>query len=242
MIIPAQAWYTAETDRLRSSARWVASGLAAIGLALLAGVQLTSLGRLDGTRLGVAISAVVIALGGVAWMIDQSVQIFTTPWISLADISEREFLEGLLENAPRPVLARILHRRSLQPITARELMEELDRQGNSLYRHVATDLPQLHERLRQANLKAATATEATGATRQSDLRRVQELRAAAQALVTYANYQRTRLAFQRLVPRLLSAGAIVAATIIVYAWAANPPTPKVHALPPNRLATPRTIL
>jgi hypothetical protein len=196
------ATFAAATETLRSTVKWLLAASAGVGGLLVAGLQLTSLGSLSLTawRLWVAVGGVLLAVGGVAYLILRTSQILTNEWITLAQLSVDDFqaqLDG--QTSDRPVL------------------QEIEVFKHELYAHVADDVQQLYRRLIQANevVRAAGAGEL-------DLRGAAELRAAAENVVQYANYSETRTRFKALGRQFAYAAAAIVVGVLLFAYAANP--------------------
>ncbi|MFI6827455.1 hypothetical protein ACIBG5_10180 [Kribbella sp. NPDC050241] len=196
------ATFAAATETLRSTVKWLLAASAGVGGLLVAGLQLTSLGSLSLTawRLWVAVGGVLLAVGGVAYLILRTSQILTNEWITLAQLSVDDFqaqLDG--QTSDRPVL------------------QEIEVFKHELYAHVAEDVQQLYRRLIQANEVVRTA----GAG-ELDLRGAAELRAAAENVVQYANYSETRTRFKALGQQFAYAAAAIVVGVLLFAYAANP--------------------
>ena len=97
------ASYAAATDNLRTSTRWLLTAAAAAGAALVAGLQLTSIGSLglsDWPRLIAAAVGLAAGLGAVGYMIFQASLLLTDRWITLAAL-ELEQVRQRLWNSSR---------------------------------------------------------------------------------------------------------------------------------------------
>lgn len=80
-------------DRIRDTAKWLVGAFAAVGAALLAGTQISNLGKLpmcvsppECARIWVAIAGIVVGLGGVAMAIAVAVGIMTQSGRSVAEL------------------------------------------------------------------------------------------------------------------------------------------------------------
>lgn len=80
----------ARTEQVQSSARWLIGALAGVGALLVPGLGLTKLGTLDGTRLGVAIAALAVALLAAIVTIIALGRFLRAGHLSLGDLVERE--------------------------------------------------------------------------------------------------------------------------------------------------------
>ena len=97
------ASYATATNNLRTSTRWLLTAAAAAGAALVAGLQLTSIGSLglsDWPRLIAAAAGLAAGLGAVGYMILQASLLLTDRWITLASL-EYEQIRKLLWNPTR---------------------------------------------------------------------------------------------------------------------------------------------
>jgi hypothetical protein len=234
------ASYATATDNLRTSTRWLLTAAAAAGAALVAGLQLTSIGSLgpgDWPRLIAAVVGLAAGLGAVGYMIFQASLLLTDRWITLAAL-ELEQVRQLLWNSS--------HRRD------RRRLEELNRIRNEIqsyqdefYGGVANSLPDLYCQLIEANKKARESPSAEHTQTAADLRRVVD------TVVQAANYSYIRSGFESLRRRLAGAGAVFVVGIVVFAYAANPPKATVtstghsavqHSPAPKATTTPRTPL
>jgi hypothetical protein len=223
-------WRT-ETERLRSAAKWLAAALAGVASVLVAGIPLTGLGQLSpasgGVRLSVAITSLAVALGCVGWMIQATVAIFSTRWITLSDIEMQEFLERYIADAAKPgVLPKVMRfirrpRPTPSPGEAVTLLADVDANKATLFGHVVEERAQLFVLLREVNREAASALNARRATA-SRLERVDIVRAAVDVCLGFVNYQYIRGRFERLTHRLLAVGTVAALAIATFAYAASP--------------------
>jgi hypothetical protein len=72
----------------RSTAKWLLAGFAAVGAAMIAGLQLTGLGKLAGDELALAVLAVVIAGAGVGIAIYSCADVLTPAPVTLTTLAE----------------------------------------------------------------------------------------------------------------------------------------------------------
>jgi len=232
-LMPSVAFYAAETDRLRSAAKWLTTALAGVAGVLVAGLQLTDLGHLsvhhDLVRLLIAVVSIVIALGGVAWMIRQTLDVFTTRWLDLGHLQRFEFLEQYFQNAPGPSLGTHLlqsfNRRGRPPDRADdvvELLAEINRLGPYLHNHVAPTIPELQQELTAAINALTVLRDPADPDRPGAVLRLRLAREAVQGVVVYANYFQTRRIFDIVARRLVWVGLTVAMAVGVFAYAVTP--------------------
>jgi len=211
--------YARATESLRAAAKWLLAALAAIGGILLASLQLTKLGSLGGAewpRLATAVTAAVLALAAVGYMIAATSRIFTDEWVTLADLDDEAF-DRLLQD---PSSSRKAARRVKLLKDARA---RIDNDRQELYAHIAVSVHDLYRELREANEAAREAGRA--ATSEAELARALAhaslVRAVVNEVTDCANYHRTRLILRNLRPRLAAATAITVAAVLVFAYAAN---------------------
>lgn len=205
------ASYAAATETLRTTARWLLTAFAGVGGLLVAGLQLTGLGALSDrqlARLVVALLAIVVSLGGVGFMIWRTSQVLTDEWMSLAQLQVEDF--ELAASTPPSEQAAIRRAALLRSIRDKAQVYQ-----DELYADVAGSLAELGGLLAEANRKARE-----GQVTQPSL---EQLRAAAAAVVQFANYHRTRVEFIRLRSDLVWAGVVVVVAVVTFAYAANPP-------------------
>jgi hypothetical protein len=245
--------YAAATGAIESTAKWLVTAFAGIGALIVGGLQLTSLGALDRTewpRLAIAIVSFCVLVTAIGYLIRETSAIFLTDWVTLAELSDEAFNQEvrsgeILVNPQNAPPARIWKLELLPPPTLsadaglsnpvsastpelRILLEKIDAVREELYGHVARTIPKLHMRLRLANEAAAAITAGESKVTQEEQERVfamvEELRNAARAVVECANYHRTRQRFSRLMKRLALAGAVIVLSVLLFAYATNPPT------------------
>ena len=206
------ASYATATDNLRAAARWLLTAAAAAGGVLVAGLQLTGLGSLgagDWPRLLVACLALAVGLGAVGYMIFQASLMLTDEWITLAQLD----LEMINRHLAGP--GRRRDRRRLERI--KRIRGELENSQDEFYGSVASSIPDLYRRLIDANRQARQSPGAAHAKTAAELKEVVD------TLVQAANYAYARSAFAALRQRLIWAGTVFVAGIVVFAYAANPP-------------------
>jgi hypothetical protein len=210
--------YASATETLRSAAKWLLAAVAAVGGALVAGLQLTNLGRLGSDelpRLILALVAVAAAAVAVGYMIREASGVLTSEWVTLTHFDDATFENMVREGRSG------LDKEHLQEISAK-----IDDVREELYGHVASTIGQLHTYLREANDKAAKVASgelpATAYERAEAIARSRELRAVARDVVDYANYERTLRLFDQLKTRLARGAIVVLIAVTLFAYATNP--------------------
>ena len=208
----AAAGYAAATDNLRTATRWLLTAAAVAGAAMVAGLQLTSIGSLgagDWPRLVSAAAGLAGALGAVGYMIFRTSRLLTDEWITLAHLELAQFRQRLHSSR---------HRRDKKRAAAIDhIYEELQTYRDELYGSVAESISDLYSRLIQAN---------DAARKRPSLAQVQTaaaLRSAVDTTVQAANYSYTRSDFAALRKDLARAAAVFVAGVVLFAYAANPP-------------------
>jgi hypothetical protein len=79
---------TAASSQIQATAKWIIAAFAGVGAALIAGLQLTGLGKLDFPELLIALAGLALALGGVFWAIRKVADVLTPPTILLDELPE----------------------------------------------------------------------------------------------------------------------------------------------------------
>src|SRR5689334_10268659 len=84
---PATYQFDGAMQRIRDAAKWLIGAAAAVGAALIAGTQLSSIGKLSsGWRLSLAIAGVVLALAAVVFAIWFAVQLLLPVGVTLTEL------------------------------------------------------------------------------------------------------------------------------------------------------------
>ncbi len=212
---PAASYATA-TSNLRAAARWLLTAAAASGGVMVAGVQLTGLGSLgarDWPRLVIACLGLATGLGAVGYLVFQISLMLTDEWITLAQLDLEMINRQLADSSRRR------DRRRLEQI--RKIRGELENYQDEFYGSVADSISDLYRRLIEANKTARESSSPAHA------KEAAALKDAVDTVVQAANYSYARSEFAALRQRLIAAGTVFVAGIVIFAYAANPP---VHAL------------
>lgn len=98
--------FTASVDHIRSTAKWTLAAYAAVGAILIAGSQLSSIGKFDLTewRLWVAVASIVVAIVAIALAVYFVVSVQTAGEVTLNELANEEAKCGA--NAVHPLVAR----------------------------------------------------------------------------------------------------------------------------------------
>jgi hypothetical protein len=103
---PPADQYSAAVESIRANIKWVLTSFGGVAAALIVGMQLTSVGKLDGIRLAAAIFSVVVALGAVLAVILAAVRVLSpaegTP-AEFADGEDFELLRDFLKTNQSPL-------------------------------------------------------------------------------------------------------------------------------------------
>ncbi|MET8682218.1 hypothetical protein ABZW18_32770 [Streptomyces sp. NPDC004647] len=192
----------------------------------MAGLQLTSLGSLgadDWPRLIAAGIGLAASLIGIGYMILRASQLLTDEWVTLAQLEVERFEKRLRDSSRDQQRRAALER----------LNERFTVYQDELYGHVADSLSDLYSRLLEANAASRTNPESELAQQSAPLRE------AAGTVVEYANYYLAQESFNALRRQLAYAAAVVAAGVLTFAYAANPPKPAaVTPVRPTQTSTP----
>jgi hypothetical protein len=76
------------TAQIQETAKWIITAFAGVGAALIAGLQLTGLGKLTFPEILIPIAGLLIALGAVFYAIREVTKVLTPPMILLDDLEE----------------------------------------------------------------------------------------------------------------------------------------------------------
>jgi len=199
----------AANQRIRETAKWLIASSAAVGAALIAGSQLSSIGRLEvgwpstaaNARLWVAAAGSLLALAAVGYAIGNAVRVLLPVQVLISDLAENW-------DHPTPQLRPVVgfFRRRPKFLQGTPTPADLIKRRDDL--------------VGQLDQPAAPA----------DLRdRIQAFDQRIDAVEAVANHEALKAAFQRCLYRLLIAALVAAAGIIAFAWAANPPAKTVTA-------------
>lgn len=221
----SQSQAAAAAEALRSTAKWLVTAFAAVGAALIAGLQLSGIGGLgseDLLRLFFAVLGLAGGVLGVGYMIRETAGILTVEWVTLADLDDDTFEEILYHGGDKHVDEAKSH--------LFEVAKKISGVREELFAHAAPSVGELQSRLRGANKAAAEiigqapTQKVTAEDEAKAFGRSRELREAARAVVDYANYHRTLRLFNQLKPRLARGAVATVTSVAVFAYATNPPT------------------
>jgi hypothetical protein len=209
-------------DQIRDAAKWLIGAFAAVGAALIAGSQLSSIGKLtvcahftlECDRLWLALIGAAVGLGGVVWAIWIGVSLLTPDQMSPSAL-QREWDRG-----DKSIVRRFFeeNRDYLQGFSdfndihtrRKEKYEEFDRLDERNATAGEGEIPELNESLEFATDE------------------INELNARAESLLDLANQVHFTYYFRTTaIRKILLAATLAAVGIVVFAWAGNPgPAPK----------------
>jgi hypothetical protein len=104
--LPSENQYQKGVSEYRATLRWVVSSFGAVAAALIVGLQLTSLGSLEGWRLYWALVSVALAFGAVLVIIIAASHVLTPvigTYVGFAEGDEFQALRDFLEHDPSPL-------------------------------------------------------------------------------------------------------------------------------------------
>ena len=206
-------------DRVRETAKWLVGTFAGIGAALIAGSQLSSIGKLkictpvsvECSRLWIALLGAVLALVAIGAAILATIKLMLPAAPTLADLSERELKD------PNDPAVKFFVRNP-------EYRGGFD-SFKSMRQARADAVAKYEDAVRRFDLAGtqsqADHAEAERAYEEEEIRDIDER---FQTISTHALQESVRIDFEATVKkRLRTSLAVAAAGIVVFAWAANPP-------------------
>jgi hypothetical protein len=200
--------------RIRDTTKWLIGAYAAVGAALIAGSQLSNIGRLEAClgcgRLWLSITGVALGLSGVAYSVHAGVQVLVWQNKPASD------LQVAWERGEKSAVFRFFRAnqvflqgfRDFRDLAQQEMevLQTYDDVERELKAASQSDKPQLQLRLGEVDSA------------------VRDLLARSEAVVSLANQVELADFFTRATLRRLLIGAVaVAVGIGLFAWAANPP-------------------
>ena len=208
--------------RIRDAAKWLVASFAGVGAALIAGSQLSSIGKLpvcgersiECARLWVAGAAALASLLGVVWAVWTGVALLAPARLHLSELKRLWRKGGAVRTFFTENKGYWQGFRSFDDIEAQEraaerTFDELDRQ---LQEAKESEVDDLQERLEEAQA------------------RLEAVFARSNLVILMANHVHyTDFFRRRAMRRLFAAAALSALGIAVFAWAANPPAPAAPA-------------
>lgn len=217
------------TRNLQAAARWIVTALAAVGGVLVAGIPLTALGKVSGWEAILAFASLFVALVAIGVVIPVVAKVFTTPYVTLTELAQSEFPTRKGQDTSRVT----------------DIVDKIHRSREELLGDQAEDLGVLHSRLKAVNSRLR---KQRGARRQdlesedpphgalaapTDVDAANALRATAERVLDFANYEATRRIFVGLYGKLAFAGLVTAVGVSFYAYIVNRPSGTVMITSPR---------
>jgi hypothetical protein len=207
---PEESALQAANNRIRDAAKWLIASSAAVGAALLAGTQLSNIGKLEaGTRLFVAFIGAILGLAGVVLAIFVAVRLLLPVTVTLDELVEEwDQPKKRLKPAIKFFKKKRKYLQGFQ--TAAELQKARQVAIESLGKIEGGGIKGSANERERMRLEAVI----------SDLDgRTEDVEAIAQTRTLEGQFSRALECF--LLATIMAAGGIVA-----FAWASNPPAPK----------------
>jgi len=196
---PPESAEVAGINRLRDTAKWLIGAYAAVGTAILAGLQLTSLGKIeDHDRLALAMGAALVALIAVAVAIAKVVRVLAPVTVEPSDLRPGSTVDKMVVATPSLLKG--------QAASVAQLQEN--------YTAALEDYQSKRERAREHEEEGPAADRAYG--------RLMALSAPLTRLRNMALFVKVQERFASAKRWLAGAGSVTAICVIAFAWAANP--------------------
>jgi len=207
-------------DRIRNAAKWLIASSAAVGAALIAGSQLSSIGKLDlglptsieTARLWVAVAGAIVGLAGVVYAVWTAVQLLLPKTVLIADLAKG--WEGK-DSSLAPVVEFLKeHEKYLQSFDSPSaIIDERSRLIDERRRIAEEGTDDAEYRAPEELVATIDDLEA----------QITDVDARIKAIEDVAANRALQADFQATLRRLLLASIVVALGIMSFAWAANPP-------------------
>ncbi len=186
-------------DRIRDTAKWLIGAYAAVGTALIAGLQLTGLGKVEqDERLAVAVVGAAVALLAVLIGIGKVAKVLAPVTVERSDLARCSKVDQMVKATP-----------SLLKGQAPDLATLQDQYGSALADY-------------QTKREAARAEEAKKPEAEQAYKRLMSLHGPLDRLRKMALFEKVQQSFSDAKRWLAGAGVATAAGVIAFAWAANP--------------------
>jgi Pentapeptide repeats (8 copies) len=214
----------AAANRIRDAGKWLIAAAAAVGAALIAGSQLSSIGKLNACtarseqclRLPVSLLGAIIGLVSIAYIMWSAGRLLLPVEVTITDLanhwdaSKREWADAQF---------------------FKENPAYLGYENPSELEHARTDA---WTRLTDAEDAAEPTSERERAIRKSNIAQARkefdELQDRTMTVTSIAQYQLLKDEFSRFSRKLLPAAALAAFGVVLFAWAANPPSPSAPSV------------
>ncbi|MFI1518618.1 pentapeptide repeat-containing protein [Kitasatospora cineracea] len=200
-------------DKIRGAAKWLIASSAAVGAALLAGSQLSNIGKLEGgTRLWVAVGGAATGLTAVVVVIWLAVQLLVPVTVTIEELST--WWRNPDAGKKRP--GRRLHDRGMRE--ASSFFEE-----HPKYLQGFASPEELIEARSEAVSRTAVPDWYVDRPDDNDEKRAADLDDRISAVERIAQNRALEGRFKATLRFLVAATAAAAAGIVLFAWASNPP-------------------
>jgi hypothetical protein len=221
----------AQGDKIREAAKWLVASFAAVGAALIAGSQLSSIGRLpvcaptsiDCIRLWIAILGAVVALLGVVWAVWTGVGLLAPIRLQASDL-KMEWRAGT------PIHAYFqANPAQLQGFIDFEDMDTQEKGAYDRFDELNAQLDEVSDAQRLRFYRKVRTSPAQRKRMEKDLDEAEEtlneILRRSDDVITIANHVQYVHFFRgKALRRVFAAAAIAAVGIVAFAWAGNPPS------------------
>jgi hypothetical protein len=198
--------FSGGAQQIRETVKWLIASFGAIGAALIAGSQLSGIGKLRAgdLRLWVSMGGIASGLSGVGIAIWAAIAVLTPEEVTLSDLAA---------------------------CRSHDLATAVDRQS-TIFEGEAASVRELDARYRQALAERAVALKASVdavASDTADARahaldiETKHLSMIVQNVLAVASWYQLKAEFQRARTRIFFGGATTAVSVAIFVWSANPP-------------------
>lgn len=216
------AGISAAADRIRQTAKWLTISLATLGGVLIAGSQLSNIGKLQPSSSRFVVAVVGGGVAAVAALIILALAI----WVAVTPLVS---LKQLVTNPPAGLGGTL---RDPQFLGGKSTVAELDAAYIAALNARNTAFALLKQQYNDQNSVAAAAADAEFVS----------LSDTVNSLINAVAYMRLAYRWRRAGAALLACGVLAAAGIGAFAWAANPPdSVQASMATPSVLTAPETV-
>jgi hypothetical protein len=206
-----------QDNQIREAAKWLVGSFAAVGASLIAGSQLSSIGKLpvcapssvECTRLWIAVVGAVGALVGVVWAVWTGVALLAPPRLQVGDLKTHWKSRGPI------YLYFQANRAQLQGFADFDEMDALEKDAYSKFDQLNSQMQDIEGARREQLDRELDDAESL----------LSDILGRSDDVVAIANHVHYVHFFrEEALKRLIAAAAVTAIGIVAFAWAANPPT------------------
>jgi hypothetical protein len=206
-------------NRIREAGKWLIAAAAAVGAALIAGSQLSSIGKLNVCtssseqclRLPASLLGAIIALVSIAYIMWSAVQLLLPVEVTVTDLANHW-------DAANPKWADVKFFKENPAYLGYSHPNELGKARIDAW-----------TQLTEAEATAKSALDSEREIRERDVEQARkvfdDLQDRTRTITSIAQYQLLKDDFKRFSKKLLPAVALAAIGVVLFAWAANPPSP-----------------